>query len=142
MHKYRVSCIYRKLRIKIKRRGNEFLRFAIVGVISTLLHYGIDILLMKCIPLNVSYTIGYIVGFFANFLLTNYFTFHTLPTKRNLIGMAGAHVINYFIHLFLLNFFLFIGFPPKYAPIPVYSIAVPVNFLIVRSVFKNGEKTK
>jgi len=36
----------------------------------------------------------------------------------------------------LLNVFLWMGVPNKLAPIPVLCIAVPVNFLMVRYVFK------
>ena len=36
----------------------------------------------------------------------------------------------------MLNVFIGIGISERLAPIPVYCIAVPVNFMLVRLVFK------
>ena len=47
-----------------------------------------------------------------------------------------AHLTNYLIHIGLLNLFLRLGFSRPLAPIPVFLIAIPVNFLLVRFVFK------
>jgi predicted histidine transporter YuiF (NhaC family) len=48
----------------------------------------------------------------------------------------ASHGVNYVLHMILLNIFLRIGIPSSFAPIPVYCIAVPVNFLLVRTVFR------
>ena len=53
---------------------NEFVRFALVGVTATAIHYGVYWLLQRVINVNVAYTAGYLVGFVANFYLTAYFT--------------------------------------------------------------------
>ncbi len=118
----------------------EFVRFAVVGVISTAIHYGIYLLAMKWIPVNIAYTLGYILSFIGNFCLTSYWTFHTAPSWKRLGGMMGAHGINYLLHIFFLNFFIWLGIPPRWAPVPVYAIVVPINFLLVRFVFKHGKK--
>ena len=78
----------------------EFLRFVMVGLFATGLHYGIYFVLQKFIQVNVAYTLGYVLS----------------------IG--------------LLNLFLRLGFSRPLAPIPVFLIAIPVNFLLVRFVFK------
>lgn len=114
----------------------EFIRFLIVGVIATSVHYGIYYLLIKCVEYNLSYTIGYLLALILNFYLTAYFTFKEKPNLKNFIGMAGAHGINYILHMSLLNLFLFFGLSKQIAPFPVFAIAVPINFLLVRFVFK------
>ena len=53
----------------------EFIRFVMVGVFATALHYGIYFLLQKFINVNIAYTLGYALSFIANFYLTAYFTF-------------------------------------------------------------------
>ena len=53
----------------------EFLRFVMVGLFATGLHYGIYFVLQKFIQVNVAYTLGYVLSFVANFYLTAYFTF-------------------------------------------------------------------
>ena len=115
----------------------QFIRFGIVGVFATALHYGIYYVLQQCIEVNLAYTIGYVLSFIANFYLTAYFTFGSSPSWKKLAGMGGAHAVNYGLHMVLLNLFLWMGIAKTWAPIPVFAIAIPVNFLLVRFVFKN-----
>lgn len=118
----------------------EFVRFGIVGGVCTALHYGIYFLLQMAINVNMAYTVGYILSFVVNFYLTSYFTFGSAPSWKKLFGMAGAHGVNYLLHMALLNLFLWIGIGPKWAPLPVFAIAIPVNFILVKFVFKNKRK--
>ena len=127
--------------MKKKRIINEFIRFGIVGGLCTVLHYGIYYLLQLYINVNIAYTLGYVLSFMANFYLTSYFTFGTTPSWKKLIGMGGAHAVNYALHILLLNIFLRIGISQEWAPIPVFAIAIPVNFLLVRFVFKHKEES-
>ncbi len=112
------------------------LRFGIVGVASTLLHYGIYLALLCWMPANIAYATGYILAFFFNFWATSRFTFRVAPSWKALIGMSGAHAVNFVLHMVLLNLFLWIGIPESWAPAPVYAIAIPVNFILVRFAFK------
>ena len=114
----------------------EFLRFVMVGVFATGLHYGIYFVLQRVINVNVAYTLGYILSFIANFYLTAYFTFERKPSWKKAFGFGGAHLVNYLMHIGLLNLFLRLGLSRPLAPIPVFAIAIPVNFLLVRFVFK------
>lgn len=114
----------------------EFIRFVIVGTIATTLHYGLYFVLQQAINVNVAYSIGYIVSFIANFYLTAFFTFRKKPSWKKAIGFGGAHLVNYLLHMGLLNLFLWSGLSKALAPIPVFAIAIPVNFLLVRFVFK------
>jgi hypothetical protein len=41
----------------------------------------------------------------------------------------------------LLNFFLWIGLSKELAPLGVYAIAVPTNFVLVRFVFKHFNRS-
>lgn len=114
----------------------EIIRFGIVGVFATLLHYFIYWVLQHWINLNVAYTIGYALSFVCNFFLTSYFTFKKEATVKRGIGFSGAHLFNYLFQMVLLNIFISIGLSNTLAPIPVYMIAVPVNFIIIKKVFK------
>lgn len=124
--------------LKQLRQLPEFIRFAIVGVLATALHYGIYFVLQHFINVNVAYTLGYVLSFIANFYLTAYFTFGRKPSWGKAFGFGGAHLINYLLHMSLLNIFLWLGVPKEIAPIPVFAIAIPVNFLLVRFVFKRN----
>lgn len=115
----------------------EVIRFGTVGLLATALHYGIYYLLQRYIPVNIAYTIGYVLSFIANFYLTAFFTFRSAPSWKKMIGMGGAHAVNYALHIILLNLFLFIGIPAIWAPFPVFAITIPINFILVRFVFKH-----
>ncbi len=114
----------------------EIVRFSVVGVVVTGVHYGVYLLLQYAINVNIAYTLGYVVAFFINFYLTSLYTFRKKPSWKKGIGFGGAHLFNYLLHMLLLNIFLKMNIPKAMAPIPVYAIAIPVNFIMVRFVFK------
>ena len=115
----------------------EFVRFGIVGVVATALHYIIYWLLMHCINVNVAYTIGYLLSWCCNLYLTAHFTFRTTANVKRGVGFAISHLVNYLLHMALLNLFLWLGISKAWAPVPVFCIVIPVNFLLVRFVFKS-----
>lgn len=115
----------------------EIIRFGIVGVIATIIHYEIYLVLNLIITSWIAYSIGYGISFLGNFYLSNRFTFKTKPTFKKGIGFGLSHFINYLLQVILLSVFIKLGMPDKYAPIPVFCIAVPINFLMVRFVLKS-----
>ncbi len=123
-----------------KKSLGEIIRFGMVGVFATLFHYLIYWVLLHWIDRNVAYTIGYAVSFVCNFFLTSYFTFKSKATVGKGIGFGLAHLTNYLLQIILLNVFVHFGVSAELAPIPVYMIAIPVNFLLVRFVFKHRSK--
>lgn len=124
----------------MKVNWSEVIRFGMVGVFATLLHYGIYWVLNHYMNANIAYTIGYLLSFVCNFFLSSYFTFKSKASVKRGIGFIGAHLNNYLLHMILLNLFLYLGVSETLAPIPVYLIAVPVNFILVRWVFKHHKR--
>ena len=114
----------------------EAVRFGIVGVVATAVHYGGYLLLLPVMNESVAYTIGYVLSFVLNYYLTSHFTFRKKSSVRNGIGFVGSHAVNYLLHIVLLNVVIGAGISERLAPMPVYCIAVPVNFLLVRTVFR------
>lgn len=114
----------------------EFVRFCIVGVIATAIHYGIYLLLNLWINVNIAYTLGYIISFCCNLYLTAKFTFKKDVTIKRTGGFIVCHGVNYLLHMVFLNLFLYLGVSEQLAPIPVYCIVIPINFILVRTVFK------
>ena len=115
----------------------EFIRFVVVGLIATTVHYCIYILLLPIFSTTIAYSCGYGLSFCVNFLLSTYFTFKSKLNLKKGIGFGVSHLINYSLHIFLLNIFLSLGITKQYAPFLVFIIVIPVNFLLVRTVFKN-----
>lgn len=117
----------------------EPIRFVIVGGIATILHYGIYVLLCPVFNVNVSYATGYIVSFIFNFFLSNYFTFDTRPSIKKGFYFGGCHLINFLLHLGLLNVYLWLGVNREMAPIFVFAVAIPVNFILVKKALSSPD---
>ena len=112
-------------------------RFGIVGAICTGLHYGVYCLCLLVVGASVSYTVGYVVGLLANYVLTTYFTFQSKATRGNVVGFVGSHIVNYLMEIGLLNLFLWLEVSKWLAPIVVMAIAVPINFVLLNVVYRN-----
>jgi len=115
-------------------------RFSVVGVLVTAIHYGVYWALLLLVNANIAWTAGYVVGFVVNYYLSAHYIFREKTTAQNGAGFGGAHVVNYFLQMGLLNFFLWAGWSAELAPVGVYAVSIPVNFLLVRFVFKHFSK--
>jgi len=119
-----------------KKLIGQAIRFCIVGVMAVAIHYAIYLLLKQWMLKVVAFAIGYFISFIANFFMTAKFTFKKDATTKKGVGFLGAHIVNFILQTSLLQMFLWLGVNENFAPIPVYCIAVPVNFMLVRFVFR------
>ena len=120
----------------------QIVRFGVVGVTATVIHYGIYYVLLPHIDRNIAYTVGYLISFLCNFLLSSWFTFRVQPSWARFMKFGGSHGVNYFVSTALYNLFYWIGFSAELAPLPVYLISVPLNFLLVRLALTRKAKKK
>lgn len=121
---------------ELKHHLREPLRFVMVGVIATLIQYGVYYALLDLTGANNALTIGYVVSLVCNYILTTRFTFNVKRSKRNAYGFIGCHIMNWILQLITLNVFIHLGVTKVWAPIPMYMVCLPVNFLMVRFVMK------
>ena len=119
----------------MKLNWNEIIRFGIVGLIATGIHYGVYLCCILIFPVNLAYPIGWLVSLGCNFYLSARFTFRQHMSISRAGGFIGSHIVNYLLHIALFNLFLLIGINQVYAPLLVFCIAIPINFLLVRFVF-------
>ena len=121
----------------MKEKIYEIFRFGIVGLIATTIHYLVYIYLESIgITYNISYTVAYLISFIFNFLLSNYFTFKTSPDISRGIKFSMSHIFNYLLQVTLLNIFIGLRINKKIAPLIVYCISIPINFILVRISLK------
>lgn len=118
----------------------EVARFGIVGVLATALQYVVYWSLLRWLDHNVSLTIGYIVSFVFNFIASTYFTFRVKASTKRGVGFAFSHLVNWLLQMALLNFFIWVGMDKEWAPLPMFCICIPVNFLLVRYFLKVKNK--
>lgn len=126
----------------MKEAIGEIVRFSVVGVLVTAIHYVVYWLLQLVVNVNIAWTAGYIAGFVVNYYLSAYYIFREKTSVENGAGFGGAHLVNYFLQMVLLNFFIWLGFSATMAPIGVYAVSIPVNFLLVRFVFKHFKRKR
>ena len=120
-----------------KSKRYQFIRYCTVGTIAAGIHYGVYYLFQRHINVIIAYTIGYATSFICNFFLTSYFTFRSAPSLKRALGFGGSHLINYLLHMGLFNLFLYLNISQEIAPLFVLALVVPINFLMLRFVFKH-----
>lgn len=141
-----ISCNMTNIRLN---KWYEFIRFSIVGTISATVHFIVYLLFLWLFDIewndngyigwqhNVAYAIGYSISLIGNLFMTAKFTFKQNITIKIHLFFLTSHGFNLLIHECLLNTYLSRGVLNWLALPLVLLIAVPVNFLMVRKIFKN-----
>lgn len=127
---------YLKILNSSNSKKAQFLRFCLNGCLAVGVQYVVFWVLIHWIDVNVAHTVGYIVSFVSNFVITSYWTFHSRPSWKRLTGFGGSHLVNFFIQLGFLNLYLWLGVPKEWAELLAMASAVPINFAMLRWVFK------
>lgn len=96
-------------RLQNDERLRQFVRFGVVGVLSSAVHYAIYYLLLFVLTASISYIIGYLVSFVGNYFFTNCYTFRTKPSWKHFAGFAGSHAVNFGLHVVLFQYFPLVG---------------------------------
>ncbi len=132
---------------KRRQQLGEVVRFGIVGITATLIQYLVYWGLLRygehhATTVNahlfstIAMTVAYIISFTYNFIASTRFTFRVKANARRGAGFLLSHVINYSLQMLTLNFFLWLGISKLWAPIPMFCVCVPINFLLVRFFLK------
>lgn len=122
----------------MKQSLREILFYCLSGGTAVLLHWGwYAFFLWLGLEVHLAYSIGYALGWIANFYLNSSLTFHSKPNAKKAAGFGMAHVFNYLLEMALLEGFLCIGVPAVWAYVPIQIIVVPVTFVLVRFVFRS-----
>lgn len=123
---------------KRRERLGEILRFGIVGTMAVAIQYAAYLLLIHWAHsgVNVANTMAYVVSYLFNFVASTRFTFRVKATAGRGLAFAFCHVVNYLLQLLMLNLFIHWGVGKSLAPLPMFAVCVPVNFLLVRYFLK------
>lgn len=119
-----------------RQQLGEVIRFGIVGVLATLLQYAIYWMLIHWLAPTISMTIGYAISFAFNFVASTRYTFRVEASAKRGAGFALSHAVNYVLQMLMLNLAIWLGVSRQWAPIPMFCVCVPVNFLLVRFFLK------
>ena len=131
-----MKLITNPLEPKRRQQIGEIVRFGIVGGVATLIQYGVYLLMLYAVSPTLSNTIGYAVSFLFNFVASTRYTFKVKTNARHGAGFALSHLINYGLQIVMLHLFMALGVSEKLAPVPMFCVCVPINFLLVRFFLK------
>lgn len=115
----------------------ELLRFGVVGLGAALLQYLLYWLFIQAIHHSVAITVSYVISFVFNYYASTKYTFKVQRNTQRGAGFALAHSVNYLLQLSTLNAFIMAGVSQELAPLPMFAVCVPINFLMVRFFLKN-----
>ncbi len=120
-----------------KRQGlGEVLRFGIVGLSATAIQYTAYWVGLQFTNHNLAMTVAYLLSFAFNLWASLHYTFRVGGTPGRGAGFAMAHVVNYLLQMATLNLFVDLGVSKTLAPLPMFAVCVPINFLLVRFFLK------
>lgn len=121
-----------------RRSTMEFVKFVAVGGVSFVTHYALYMVLTHLgVNATLAYTLGYVSWMVVNFTLSNYFAFHTRPSVKRALGFAISSGIYYLIQPGGFALCRWVGVPNILVTPLVYTIAFPINFVMVRYVLKH-----
>lgn len=123
--------------LKSNGKRGQFIRFCLNGCLAVANQYLVYWLLLQIdCDANIAYTVSYLVSFIINFIITSYWTFHSHPSLKRLMGFGSSHIVNFFIQLGFFNLYLWLGVPKEFAAILAMGSAVPINFAMLHFVYK------
>lgn len=114
----------------------EFVRFCIVGGICTVIDATIYYTVLQFAPYQIAVISGYCLSLIVNYFLTVYWTFQQKASKKNAIGIIGAHMFNLFVvRLGLMYLFVdILGWTDTWAYLPTFAISMVTNFIIIKFI--------
>lgn len=119
----------------------QFLRFALVGIVATAVHYGILIGLVQIwqVHLIVATSIGFAAGAFVSFTLNRRYTFKVdRQFARGIVGYFGALMSGLFINAVIVAVLTSWGLLYIAAQVFATGLVLIWNFLVARLVVFHG----
>ncbi|MBT2396378.1 GtrA family protein [Streptomyces sp. ISL-100] len=114
-------------------------RFALVGVVNTGTYYACYLLLLPWLPYVAAHVLAFAVSMTGSFFLNCRFTYNTRPTWRKFLLFPLTNAANFVITtsgVYLLVDVLRLN--STYAPLIAASAAIPVTFVVSRTIMLGG----
>jgi putative flippase GtrA len=112
----------------------QILGFAITGTVSTLIMFGLYVVLYQFIKYQYAYLIGYTVSVIVLYFMNGY-VFKGIMSLKTFLEFALIYLLQYVFGAASLEFTVWLGFSVTYAPLLVVIVLLPVTFLLNRIVF-------
>ncbi|MFJ8668314.1 GtrA family protein [Streptomyces sp. NPDC093600] len=121
----------------------QVVRFALVGLVNTATYYGLYLLFMRAMPYLAAHVAAFLLSMVGSFFLTSYFTYRTRPTWRKFLLFPLTNAANFVITTVGIYLMVDIaGLDSRYAPLLAAAAAVPVTFLVSRTIMLRPDTTR
>ncbi|KND46529.1 MULTISPECIES: GtrA family protein [Streptomyces] len=126
------------------KRGTsgQIATFALVGVVNTAVYYGLYLLFLQRLPYLAAHVLAFALSMTGSFFLNARFTYRTRPTWRKFLLFPLTNATNFLLTtagVYLIVDVLHAGH--RFAPLLASGAAVPVTFVVSRSIMLRGTGT-
>ena len=117
-----------------RETGIQFIKFATIGFLNTMIHYGVFLLLFRLAGVHylLASSIGYCAGLINSFILNKTLTFRTKGTRTGIefVKFVLVNVLALGANLLVLKFsVLFLDLIPELGQIFAIGFSIVINFL-------------
>ncbi|ORT58480.1 GtrA family protein [Streptomyces sp. CB03238] len=122
----------------------QIVRFALVGVVNTATYYGCYLLFLTVgLPYVAAHVVAFLTSMTGSFFLNCRFTYRTRPTWRKFLLFPLTNAANFVITT--SGVWLLVdgaGFSSRYAPLVAAAAAIPITFVVSRTIMLGPETAR
>ncbi|MDX3639574.1 GtrA family protein [Streptomyces sp. MB09-02B] len=122
-----------------RRISGQITAFALVGVVNTGVYYGLYLLFLNGLPYLAAHVLAFAVSMTGSFFLNARFTYRTRPTWRKFLLFPLTNATNFLLTtagVYVIVDVLHAG--NRFAPLLASGAAIPVTFLVSRTIMLRG----
>lgn len=114
--------------------NHQMIRFMIANGLSTLVMFGLYVILNMVFKYQIAYFISYVTTVILSYVLTSLFVFHTKMSWKTFMQFPLIYVLQYATSAVCLEILVHLGFSVTYVPLFVIVLLLPLTFLLSRFV--------
>jgi len=114
--------------------SHQLLGFALSGTVSTILMFGIYVVLNNFINYQLSYLISYVIAVIALYFM-NTIVFKSSISINTFLAFPIIYLLQYLIGAALLEIIVRLGFSVTFAPILAVILLLPLTFFLNKKLF-------
>lgn len=112
----------------------QMVGFAITGLLSTAIMFGLYVLLHRIIKYQYAYLISYTISVIALYFM-NAHVFKMPASLQTFLEFPLIYLLQYIVGALSLEFLVRFGFSVTFAPLLVVIVLLPVTFFLNKIVF-------
>lgn len=114
--------------------NKQTISFAIAGLLSTVIMFGLYVLLYKLINFQYAYFIAYSISVIALYFM-NSAVFKKQISLQTSLEFPLIYLLQYVLSAAFLQLLVWLGISTTYAPLLIILLLLPLTFLLNRIVF-------